>query len=207
MCGIREDTGPFCRDSLPYSDQATYAQIPDELKIRELRVKVRQPGFRINELVLVTTLIDSMRYPKQEVADLFLQRWNVELDLRSIKDVLQMDVLRCKTPEMVRKEIWMHLLAYNLIRGVMAQFKRQTTSTQSCVFTTTALAGTDAASRGYPPPAGSTATRPSACATGNSTSGPGNNNSGWAGIGPAATFHTSAVAVVNASASSPAKTT
>ena len=61
------------------------------------------------------------RYPKEEVADLFLKRWNIELDLRSIKDVLQMDVLRRKTPEMVEKEIWMHLLAYNLIRGMAAK--------------------------------------------------------------------------------------
>jgi hypothetical protein len=71
--------------------------------------------------VLVTTMLDAEGYAKEELADLFLQRWNIELDLRSIKDVLQMDVLRCKSPEMVRKEIWMHLLAYNLIRGVTAK--------------------------------------------------------------------------------------
>jgi hypothetical protein len=91
------------------------------LTVRELRVTVEQPGFRVNELVLVTTMIDGEEYTKEELANLFLQRWNIELDLRSIKDVLQMDVLRCKSPEMVEKEIWMHLLAYNLIRGVMAQ--------------------------------------------------------------------------------------
>ena len=102
-------------------DEETYAQIPDELTVRELRVTVEQPGFRVNELVLVTTMIDGEEYTKEELADLFLQRWDIELDLRSIKDVLQMDVLRCKTPEMVKKEIWMHLLAYNLIRGVMAR--------------------------------------------------------------------------------------
>ena len=66
-------------------------------------------------------MCDGEAYTKEELADLFLQRWNIELDLRSIKDVLQMDVLRCKTPGMVEKEIWMHLLAYNLIRGVMAR--------------------------------------------------------------------------------------
>ena len=87
--------------------------------MRELRVRVDQPGFRVNELVLVTTLLDAVAYTKQEDAQLFLQRWNIELDFRAIKDVLKMDVLRCKTPEMVRKEIWTHLLAYNLIRGVM----------------------------------------------------------------------------------------
>src|SRR5262249_17525215 len=103
-----------------WMDEVTYAAIPDGLAVRELRVRVEQPGFRVNELVLVTTLRDAEAYPKEEVAELFLQRWNIELDLRSIKAVLQMDVLRCKTPEMVGKEIWMHLLAYNLIRGVMA---------------------------------------------------------------------------------------
>jgi hypothetical protein len=89
------------------------------LTVRELRFTVEQPGFRVNELVLVTTMLDAEAYTKQEITQLFLERWNIELDFRSIKDVLRMDVLRCKTPEMVRKEVWMHLLAYNLIRGVM----------------------------------------------------------------------------------------
>lgn len=102
-----------------WMDEATYAEIPEELAVRELRVTVDQSGFRVNELVLVTTLLDAEAYGKQEVARLFLDRWDIELDFRSIKDVLQMDVLRCRTPEMVRKEIGMHLLAYNLIRGVM----------------------------------------------------------------------------------------
>jgi Transposase DDE domain/Insertion element 4 transposase N-terminal len=104
-----------------WMDEALYAQMPDELVIRELRVKVQQDGFRVDELVLVTTLVDPVQYTKEEVADLFLRRWNIELDLRSIKCVLQMDVLRCETPEMVEKEIWMHLLAYNLIRSLMAR--------------------------------------------------------------------------------------
>jgi hypothetical protein len=82
--------------------------MPDELQVRELRVSVKQPGFRVDELVLVTTMLDGEEYTKEELADLFLQRWNIELDLRSIKDVLQRDVLRCKAPEMVEKEIWMH---------------------------------------------------------------------------------------------------
>jgi Transposase DDE domain len=104
-----------------WMDEQTYAQIPSELKVRELRIMIDQPGFRVDELVLVTTMLDAAEYTKEELADLFLQRWNIELDLRSIKCVMQMDVLRCKTPEMVEKEIWMHLLAYNLIRGVMAK--------------------------------------------------------------------------------------
>lgn len=104
-----------------WMDEGTYAQMPDELKVRELRASVKQLGFRVDELVLVTTMLDGEEYTKKELANLFLQRWNIELDLRSIKDVLQMDVLRCKAPGMVEKEIWMHLLAYNLIRGVMAK--------------------------------------------------------------------------------------
>jgi Transposase DDE domain len=102
-------------------DEEAYAEFPDEQAVRELRITVKQPGFRVDELVLVTTMLYEGEYTKEELATLFLERWNVELDLRSIKDVLQMDVLRCKTPEMVKKEIWMHLLAYNLIRGVMAK--------------------------------------------------------------------------------------
>ena len=86
-----------------WMDEETYAQMPNKMEIRELRFKVQQPGFRVNELVLVTTMLDAEEYTKEELAELFLQRWNIELDLRSIKAVLQMDVLRCKTPEMVEK--------------------------------------------------------------------------------------------------------
>jgi hypothetical protein len=105
-------------------DEATYERYPAELRVRELRFKVVQPGFRVNELVLVTTMLDADLYSKEELADLFLERWNIELDFRSIKCALNMDILRCRSPEMVRKEIGMHLLAYNLIRGVMAQAAR-----------------------------------------------------------------------------------
>lgn len=105
----------------PWMSQETYDQRANRLLVRELRVTIHQPGFRVNELTLVTTMLDAATYSKDDRAGLFLERGNVELDLRSIKDVLQMDVLRCKTPEMVQKEIWMHMLAYNLVRGVMAQ--------------------------------------------------------------------------------------
>jgi hypothetical protein len=120
--GIEDHVVTWTKPERPgWMDEETYAQVPGELAVRELRITVRQPGFRVNELVLVTTLIDAVEYPKEDVAALFLERWNIELDLRSIKDVLGMDVLRCKSPEMVEKEVWMHLLAYNLIRGVMAE--------------------------------------------------------------------------------------
>jgi Transposase DDE domain len=102
-----------------WMDEATYASIPDEMWVRELRIRVTEPGYRVSELVLVTTLLDSIEYPKDEIAQLYMSRWNVELDLRSIKVVMQMDILRCKKPELVEKEIWVHLLAYNIIRRLM----------------------------------------------------------------------------------------
>jgi hypothetical protein len=84
-------------------------------------VRVEQAGFRVDELVLVTTLLDPAEFAKEEVATLFFQRWNIELDLRAIKVEMPMEVLRCKSPEMVEKEVWAHLLAYNLVRSLMAR--------------------------------------------------------------------------------------
>jgi Transposase DDE domain len=102
-----------------WMDEATYALMPDEIWVRELRYRVAQAGYRVQEIVLVTTLLDPIVYTKEALADLYLKRWNVELDLRSIKIVMQMDVLRCKSPDMVDKEIWVHILVYNVIRGLM----------------------------------------------------------------------------------------
>ncbi len=102
-------------------DRKTYDSLPEFLTVREVRVRVEQPGFRTKTLVVVTTLLDPEEFTKSDLAELYRARWNNELDLRSIKITLQMDILRCKTPEMVRKEIWTHLLAYNLIRTVIAQ--------------------------------------------------------------------------------------
>jgi hypothetical protein len=120
--GLEDHVAVWTKPARPeWMDEETYDKMPNELRVRELRITVRQPGFRVHEVVLVTTMLDAEAYPKADLAALFLQRWNIELDLRSIKDVLQMDVLRCQTPEMVAKEIWVHLLAYNLIRGVMAK--------------------------------------------------------------------------------------
>lgn len=98
-----------------------YKAMPEYVEVREVRIQVEQPGFRSKEIVIVTTLLDPTEFPKQDLAELFRARWNQELDLRSIKATMQMDFLRCKTPELVRKEAWTHLLAYNLIRTVMAQ--------------------------------------------------------------------------------------
>jgi hypothetical protein len=108
-----------------WMDEQTYEQMPAELTVREVRVGVCQRGFRVKSLVLVTTLLDAQLYNKQELARAFRLRWQVELDLRAIKQTMNMSVLRCKSPDMVRKEVWMHLLAYNLIRTLMAKAAKE----------------------------------------------------------------------------------
>ncbi len=106
----------------PHSiDQKTYGTLPDFLMVRETRVQVEQPGFRTRTIIVVTTLLDVEEISRDDLAELYFARWNAELDLRSLKQTMQMDILRCKTPELVRKEIWTHLLAYNLIRTIIAQ--------------------------------------------------------------------------------------
>jgi putative transposase len=104
-----------------WMDQATYDSLPETLALREVRLAVTTPGCRVKDLVVVTTLRDHETYTKDEILDLYHERWHAEIDLRSIKTQMKMEILRCKTPEMVRKEIWAHLLTYNLIRKVMAQ--------------------------------------------------------------------------------------
>ena len=95
--------------------------MPRQLTVREARVRIEQPGFRSKVMILVTTFLDPAQVSVADLADLYRQRWNQELDFCSLKVALQMDVLRCKTPELVRKEIWTHVLAYNLIRTIIAQ--------------------------------------------------------------------------------------
>jgi len=113
-------------DKPDWMDQETYDQMPESLTLRQLDVQVQQPGFRVESFVVVTTLTDTKAYPKEDIAELYHQRWLVELDIRSIKCTMGMDVLRCKTPAMVRKEIWTCLLAYNLIRRTMLQAAKDT---------------------------------------------------------------------------------
>src|SRR5262245_39027142 len=99
----------------------TYNRLPEFLMVRECRVRVEQPGFRVQTLIIATTLLDAGQFSKDDLATLYRARWYGELDLRSLKQTLQMDVLRCKTPEVVRKELWAHILAYILTRAVIAQ--------------------------------------------------------------------------------------
>lgn len=104
-----------------WMDIDTYETIPRFLRIREVAVTIAQKGFRVKRLIVQTTLIDADFASSSDLAQLYRSRWHVELDLRALKITLGMDILTCKTPEMVRKEIWARLLAYNLLRGLMTQ--------------------------------------------------------------------------------------
>jgi Transposase DDE domain len=108
-------------DRPEWMDKATYESLPGQMEVRVVRVYVTARGFRTRVLDLVTTLLDAEVYTKKELASLYRRRWDAELHLRSIKVVLELDVLRCKTPELVRKELWMGLLGYNVIRAAMAE--------------------------------------------------------------------------------------
>ncbi len=113
-------------DKPDWMDDETYNQMPESITLRQIKVKVEEPGFRVESFVVMTTLTDTKEYSNDDIAQLYRQRWHVELDIRAIKCTLGMDVLRCKTPEMVRKEIWTCLLAYNLIRKTMLQAAKHT---------------------------------------------------------------------------------
>lgn len=90
----------------------TYAELPEKIIIRE---------FAVNGIVYVTSFLDAKDFPKKELVELYQQRWKVELDFRTIKTHMGMEMLRCLTPQMVDKELAVHLLAYNLIRANLAK--------------------------------------------------------------------------------------
>ena len=89
-----------------------YECTPETLIVRELKAGGK---------IMVTTMICPKNYPKEQLKTLYKRRWHIELDIRNIKETMGMNILSCKTPEMAVKEIWVYLLAYNLIRLVMAQ--------------------------------------------------------------------------------------
>ena len=101
-------------------DENTYRNLPDTIRVREFVIEIEDRKGGREKAIVVTTMTDPS-IPQKELSDLYWRRWNCELDIRSIKHSLQMDVLRAKTPTMVRKEIWCHLLAYNLLRGTMVE--------------------------------------------------------------------------------------
>ncbi|QDV19819.1 Transposase DDE domain protein [Gimesia panareensis] len=123
-----------------WMDKTTYEQIPETILLREIRYNVVENGRRTQAMTVVTTLLDE-EYTKADIAELYGFRWNVELDLRSIKDTLNLGHLRCKSPAMIRCELWVTMLGYNLIRTTAAgaavlhrKRPRQISFTSACQF-------------------------------------------------------------------------
>ena len=103
-----------------WMDQATYDTIPERMELREIRYRIVQPGYRTSTITIATTLTDAEVTSKEDIAELYGFRWNSELDIRSIKQSLNLAHVRSKSPEMVRKELWTTMLGYNLIRTTAA---------------------------------------------------------------------------------------
>ena len=103
---------------LSYSKDA-WEELPDRLVMRQIKVQVNQPGFRCKEFYIVTTLLDPNTYLSTEIAALYRKRWDVELFLRDIKTTMGFDILRCQSPEMIRKEVLMKFIAYNCTRRLI----------------------------------------------------------------------------------------
>lgn len=106
-------------------DEAAYAKLPETLLVRELRFHTPQRGHRTRVITLVTTLLDPKRYPAADLAELYLQRWQIEVNFRHLKTTMGMEVLHCTTVDGVLKEMYMFALAYNLVRLVMLEAARR----------------------------------------------------------------------------------
>ena len=104
-----------------YLPQSLWQSIPEQLSVRVVRFSLHVPGFRVQSVTLVTTLLDPKQYPAEELAFLYAHRWRIELWFRDLKTSMGLEVLRCQSPKMVHKELEMFLIAYNLIRCLMAE--------------------------------------------------------------------------------------
>jgi hypothetical protein len=107
-----------------WMSQEMYVQLPEELSLREVGIEVARPGDRTEQIVVVTDLLDSQAYPKEDIAELYRWRWQVEVELRHFKGTLKMRELSCKTPENVQRELWAGVLGFNLTKKVMLQATR-----------------------------------------------------------------------------------
>jgi Transposase DDE domain len=102
-----------------WMSEVDFAALPPSLTLRELRYRVERRGCRTRNVTLVTTLLDVHQYPAQDLAELYGQRWQVETNLRHLKQTMKMDVLHSKTEAGVLKELTVFALVYNLVRTVM----------------------------------------------------------------------------------------
>jgi hypothetical protein len=120
--GKKDHTVEWVKPVKPeWMTQGEYSDFPDKILVRELEIVKTRKGYRDEKMVLVTSFTDNKAVPKDTLNILYSYRWFVELDLRSIKQTMNMDILKGRTPKAVGKEIWCCILAYNLIRKTMAQ--------------------------------------------------------------------------------------
>jgi hypothetical protein len=124
-----------------WMEKEAYAQIPETLQLREIRYNIIEPGRRTQTIDIITTLVDADEYTTEDIAELYGFRWNSELDIRSIKASLNLGHVRCKSPEMVHREVWTTILGYNLIRTTAAgaalihgKQPRQVSFTSTCQY-------------------------------------------------------------------------
>jgi hypothetical protein len=108
-----------------YMTAQYWAQLPAEITVRVVRVRLWMPGFRTRSVLLVTTLLDPVNYPPQELARLYRRRWEMELCFRHLKTTLQMEHLSCKSPAMIERELRLHFLSHNLVRRVALEAARR----------------------------------------------------------------------------------
>jgi hypothetical protein len=116
-----------------------WAALPASITLREVRFTLDVAGFCSTEVILATTLLDNAEYSIKELAGLYARRWEVETDFKHLKTSMQMEVLNGKKPEMIVKELWVHLLAYNLIRTLMWEAGRQRHLNPLCISLTGAI--------------------------------------------------------------------
>jgi hypothetical protein len=115
---------PKTRQQPAYLDAERWDELPAQITVRLIRVRVRQKGFRARELMLVTTLLDPALYPADQIVAAYLRRWRLEMCLDDLKTTLGLDALRCQSPAMIHREILVLLIAHNLVRAVMAEAAR-----------------------------------------------------------------------------------
>lgn len=111
-----------------YIDEDRWQAMPEQLSVRYIRSRIEQKGFRTREVILVTTMLDK---PTSEVIELYHKRWQIELTFRDVKTTMGMELVRVKSPELALKQIWMFVIAHNLIRYLINRAKEKASTTTS----------------------------------------------------------------------------
>ena len=112
---------PADKDASRVMSPRLWCQLPQTITVRQTRARSARPGFRTRELLLITTLLDPVLWPVETLVALYERRWRVELYFDDIKTTMKASSMRCLSPAMVRRELLLHAIAYNLVRRIMLQ--------------------------------------------------------------------------------------